>query len=174
MGLTAVRLNSALIFNVTAPSEGLFAMLEGCLCLLGAVITVLHSCLAECIEPSIVYIFSFLVEIPLWQSREHRKANNDIVSIVWHRLRVILPPLGVLVAVLDGFTVGTTWELLSLLRDARGLSDMRGVWCKSITQHRKLSFPRVLILVSRIHIHEVPGDCVRRRLGTCAFVNQLN
>jgi hypothetical protein len=79
MGLTAIRLysdltqiklrlNSALIFTVTVTSEGLFAPLEGCLCLLGTIIIVLHSFLALYFEPSIVYIFSFAVEITLWQS----------------------------------------------------------------------------------------------------------
>jgi len=63
-----LRLNSALIFTVTATSEGPFAPLEGCLCLLGAIIVVLHSFLAQYFEPSTVYIFSFPVEIPLWQS----------------------------------------------------------------------------------------------------------
>jgi hypothetical protein len=61
-----LRLNSALIFTVTATTEGLFAMLEGFLCLLGMIIIVLHSFLAQYFEPSIVYIFRFPVEIPLW------------------------------------------------------------------------------------------------------------
>ena len=59
-------LNSALIFTVTATSEGLFAPLEQCLCLLGVIIIVLHLFLEKCFEPSIVYIFCFPVEIPLW------------------------------------------------------------------------------------------------------------
>jgi len=63
-------------------SEGLFASLEGCLWHLGAVIIVLHSLLAQYFEPSIVYIFSFPVEIPLWQSYKHRKANNDVFFIL--------------------------------------------------------------------------------------------
>jgi hypothetical protein len=42
--------------------------LEGCLSLLGAIIIVLHSFLAQYFKPSIVYIFSLPVEIPLWQS----------------------------------------------------------------------------------------------------------
>ena len=63
-----LRLNSALIFTVTATSEGLFAPLEGCVCVLGAIIIVLHSFLAQYFEPSIVYIFSFPVAIALWQS----------------------------------------------------------------------------------------------------------
>ena len=46
-------------------SEGLFAPPEGCLCDLGAIIIVLHSFLAQYIEPSMVYIFSFPVEILL-------------------------------------------------------------------------------------------------------------
>jgi hypothetical protein len=61
-----LRLNSALIFTVTAMTEGLFAMLEGVLCHLGMIIIVLHSFLAQYFKPSIVYIFSFPVEIPLW------------------------------------------------------------------------------------------------------------
>jgi len=63
-----LRLNSALIFTVSATSEGLFAPLEGCLCLLGAIVIVLHSFLAQYSEPSLVFIISFPVEIPLWQS----------------------------------------------------------------------------------------------------------
>jgi len=75
-----LRLISALIFTVTATSEGLFAPLEGCLCLLGTIIIVLHSFWAQCFEPSIVYILSFPVKIPLSQSWKHRKANNDVFS----------------------------------------------------------------------------------------------
>jgi len=63
-----LKLNSELIFTVTATSEGLFALLDGCLCLLGVIIIVWHSFLAQYFEPSIVHIFSFLVENPLWQS----------------------------------------------------------------------------------------------------------
>jgi hypothetical protein len=66
MGSTAIRLNSALIFTVTATSECLFAPLEECVCHLGPNIIVLQSFLAQYFEPSIVYIFSFPVEIPLW------------------------------------------------------------------------------------------------------------
>jgi len=68
MGLTAIRSYSALKFTVTAMSEGLFAPLEGCLCLQGTVIIVLHPVMAQYFEPSIVYIFSFLVEIPIAQT----------------------------------------------------------------------------------------------------------
>ena len=60
--------NSALIFTVTATSEGLFAPLEGCVYLLDAVFIVLHSFLTHYFEPAIMYIFSFPVEIPIWQS----------------------------------------------------------------------------------------------------------
>jgi hypothetical protein len=63
-----LRLNSALAFTVTATLEGLFAPLEGCLCFLAVIIIVLHSFLAQYFEPSIVNIFSFSVEISLWQS----------------------------------------------------------------------------------------------------------
>ena len=77
-----LRLNGALIFTVTATSEDLFAPLEGCLCHLGAIIIVLHSFLAQYFDPLIVYIFSFPVEIRLLQSYKHRKANNDVFSIL--------------------------------------------------------------------------------------------
>jgi len=63
-----VRFNSALVFTVTATSEGLFAPLEGSLFVLGAIIIVLNLFLAQYFEPSIVYIFSFPMEILLWQS----------------------------------------------------------------------------------------------------------
>ena len=46
-------------------SVGLYAPLEGSLCLLGAILIVLHLFLAQYSKPSIVYIFSFPVEIPL-------------------------------------------------------------------------------------------------------------
>jgi len=90
-----LRLNWALIFTVTTKSEGPFAPLEGCLCHLGMIIIVLHSFLAQCFEPSNVYIFSFPVDIPLWQSSKHRKANNDVIFILWHQLSVLFPLLGV-------------------------------------------------------------------------------
>jgi len=76
--------------------------------------------------------------------------------------------------VLDGCTVGTTWELLSLLRDARGLSGKSGMRCQSNARGRKLCSPRVLNLVSRLLIYEVPGGCARWRLGRFVFINQRN
>jgi hypothetical protein len=90
-----LRLNSAFIFPVTATSEGLFAPLEGSLCLLGAIRIVLHLFLAEYFEPSIVCIFTFQMEIPLRQSQKHRIANNDVFSILWHQLCVLFPLLGI-------------------------------------------------------------------------------
>jgi hypothetical protein len=75
---------------------------------------------------------------------------------------------------LDGCTVGTTWELPSLLRNARGLSGDNDVWCKSNAQCGKLSSPRVLHLVSRLIVYEVPGGSARWRLGRLVFVNQQN
>jgi len=90
-----LRFNSPLIFTVTATSEGLFAPLEGCLCYVGKIIIILHSFLEQYIEPSIVYILSFPVEIPLWQSLKHRRANNHVFSILWHQLRVLFPLVGV-------------------------------------------------------------------------------
>jgi len=79
-----------------------------------------------------------------------------------------------LVAVLDGCTVGTTWELLSLLWDARGLSRKNDVWCKSNAWRGKLSSPHVLNLLSRLVFPEVPGSSARWRLGRFVFVNQQN
>jgi hypothetical protein len=70
-----------LIFTVTAMSEGLFALLEGCLCHLGVIIKILYWFLAQYFEPSIVYSFSFPVEIPLWQCYKHHIANNVVFSI---------------------------------------------------------------------------------------------
>jgi len=76
--------------------------------------------------------------------------------------------------VLDGCTVGTTWELLTLLRDALGLRSKSGMRYQSNTQHRKLSSPRVLKLVSRLLIHEVLGGCPSWSMGRCEFANQQN
>jgi hypothetical protein len=75
---------------------------------------------------------------------------------------------------LDGCTVGTTWELLSLLRDARGLSGKSGMRCQSNARSSKLSSPRVLNLVSCFVVHEVPGGVARRRLRRIVFLNQQN
>jgi len=90
-----LRLNSASIFTVTAKSEGLYAPLERSLRLLGSILIVLHSFLAQYFEPSIVYIFSFPTDIPFRQSYKPRNANNDVFSILWHQLGVLLPRLGV-------------------------------------------------------------------------------
>ena len=49
-------------------SEGFIAPLEGSLYLVGAIIIVLHLFMAQYSERSIVYIFSFSMEIPLWLS----------------------------------------------------------------------------------------------------------
>jgi len=153
VGLTAIRLNTALIFTFTATSEGLFVLLKGYLYLLGITIRVLHSFLAQYFEQSIVYNLSFLVEIPLWQSYKHRKPINEVISIVWCQLCLFIPLLSVLEALLDGSTVGTTRELLSLLWDARGLSHECGVWYKCNAQRCTLSSPRVLTVVSKLPIH---------------------
>jgi len=169
-----LRLNSTMIFTVTATSEGLFAPLEGCLCLLGAVIIVLHSFFAQYFEPSIVYIISVPAEIPRCPIKQLCTANNDVFSFLWHQLHVRFPPLGVLLAVLDDCTVWTTWEQRSVLRDARGLTRRSGVGCKSNAPCCKLSSPRVQHLVSRLVIHDVPGGCARWRLGHFVFVNQHN
>jgi len=135
MGLNTIRLNSTLKFTFTPTSEGLFGPLGGCSTHVGAVIIELHLYFAQYFELVIVYIFSFPVKIPLWQSWKHCKVNNDIFSILQHQLHVLFPPLGVLVAILNGYTVWITWELLSLLRDAQGLRGKSGVWCKSNARH---------------------------------------
>jgi len=166
-----LRLNSALIFTVTAMSEGQFALLEGCLCLLGPMIIVLHLFLAQYFKPLIFYISSFTVAIPLWYSSKHCKANNDVFSILWHQFCVLFPLLGVLVAMIIGRTVGKKWELLSLLWDAWRLSCKSGGWCRSNAWRCKLSSPRVLYLISRLVVHEVSGDCTRWNLGRFVFVN---
>jgi hypothetical protein len=90
-----LRLNSVLIFTVTATSEGLFAPLEGSLSCLGAILIVLHSFCPQYFERSILYIFSFLMELPLSQSTKHRKANNEVFSVLWHQLRVLVPLQGI-------------------------------------------------------------------------------
>ena len=160
--------------NITPTSEGLFLLFEGCVCLLYAVIIVLHMFLAQYFEPTIVYTCSFPVEILRWQTLTHRKANNNIFSILSHQLRVLFPLLGVFVAVFDGCTVRTTWDLLSLLWDARGLSSKSGVWCKSSAWYCKLSSPLVLNRVSTHISYQVPGGCARWRLAFFVFINQQN
>jgi hypothetical protein len=79
-----------------------------------------------------------------------------------------------LVAMLDGCSVGTTWELLSLLWDARGLSGKSGIRCPSNAQCRKLFSPCILNLVPRLLIHKVPRSCARWRLGHIVFINEQN
>jgi hypothetical protein len=49
-------------------SEGLFAPFEGSLCLLGAILIVLHLFLAQYFEASIGYIFHYPMDIPVRQS----------------------------------------------------------------------------------------------------------
>jgi hypothetical protein len=77
-------------------------------------------------------------------------------------LRLHFPPL-VFVAVLDGCTVRTSWELLILLPDARGLSGTSGMRWQSNTRPCKLSSPQLLNLVSRLVVHE--GLVVRQDEG---------
>jgi len=72
----------------------------------------------------------------------------------------------------DGCTVGATWELLSVLRDAWGLSSQSGMRCQRNTCRHKLSSPRVLNVVSRLLIHGVPSGCARWRLGRFVFIQQ--
>jgi len=75
---------------------------------------------------------------------------------------------------LDGCTVGTTWELLSLLQNARGLSGKYNVWCKRNARRRKRSSPPVPNLIPSLVVHEVPGGSARWRLGRFVLVNQQN
>jgi hypothetical protein len=79
-----------------------------------------------------------------------------------------------LVAVLDGYTVVTNWELLSFLRDAQGLCGKNDLRCKPNTQRCKLSSPQLLNLVSSLVLHEVPGGSARWMLGRFVIVNQHN
>jgi hypothetical protein len=113
------RLNSALISTVTATSDGLFAQRDGCLGLLGTILIVLNLMLAQYFKPSNVYIFSFVIEIPLWQSQKHRTMNNDAFCILWHQLRVLFPLHGV------GTHVGWlhSWENVRTTQFALG-----GMW----------------------------------------------
>jgi len=78
------------------------------------------------------------------------------------------------VRALTSRSVGTTRVLLSLLRDARGLRGNSGMRYESNSRCRKLSSPRVLNLILRLLIHEVPGGCARWRLGHFVFINQRN
>jgi len=75
---------------------------------------------------------------------------------------------------LDGCIVGTTSELFNLLWNAPDLSRKSGMWCKSYAQCHKLASLRVLNLVSRLLIHEVPCGCARWRLGRFVLINQQN
>jgi len=72
MGLTAIRLNSDQTQHWYSLLQQRLKVylhhLKGVYAFFGVIIIVLHSFLAQYIEPSIVYIFSFPVEIPLWQS----------------------------------------------------------------------------------------------------------
>jgi len=169
-----LRINSAMIYSITATSEGLFASAQGCLCLLDAIIIGLHSVFAHIIEPSIVSIVRFPAQIPLSPSQMHRKVNNDVSSILWPHLRVLFPPLGRLVAVLDGCTVGTVWELLTLLWDGWGLLSKSCVWFKRNTRCGTVSSPDVRNHISRLRIHVAPGGCARWRLGHFVFVIEQN
>jgi hypothetical protein len=82
----------------------------------------MHLFLAQYIKSSIVYIISLRVDIPILQSSDHHKVNNYQFMILWHQMHVHIPPLGMIVAMVNGSTVRTTWEVLSLLWDVRDLS----------------------------------------------------
>jgi len=77
-----------------------------------------------------------------------------------------------MVAVLDGCTVGTNWQLLSFLWDGRRLRGENGVWWKHNARLCKLYSPDVLNLISGLVVHEVPGGSARLVLGTvCSLTN---
>jgi len=77
-------------------------------------------------------------------------------------------------AILDGYTIGMSWELFSLRWDARSLSGKSGMRCQSNARSRKPSSPWVLILVTRLHIHDVHTSRARSSLGLFVFLNQQN
>ena len=79
-----------------------------------------------------------------------------------------------LLAVLNHCKVGTTWEKLSLLQDAWGLSSKSGMWCQRSAWHRNRSSPWELSLVLRLLIHDVLGCTATWRLLYCVFINQQN
>jgi len=53
-------------------------------------------------------------------------------------------------------------------------SGKNGIWRKSNLWHRKLSWPPILTLLSRLPIQEVSGSYSRWRLGRFVFINQQN
>jgi hypothetical protein len=75
---------------------------------------------------------------------------------------------------LDCLTFGTTWELRSLLWDARPLSGKSGMWCKCNTWLRKLSSPRELNLFLNLLFDKGFGGCATCRQGRSVFTNQQN
>jgi len=89
-----LRLNSARIFIGTAKSQHSFSPLEESLCLLGAIMIVLHSFLAQYIDPSIVYTFRLLLQIPFSQTQYRCSANDHILSFLWHQVCLLLWAMG--------------------------------------------------------------------------------
>jgi len=75
---------------------------------------------------------------------------------------------------LNGCTVGTTSQLLSMLRDARGPRSQSGTRCQSNARRSVLSSPRVPNHVSRLLSTEVPCGSAGWRLRRFVFVNQYN
>jgi hypothetical protein len=90
-----LRLNSALVFAVTAKSEGQLAPHEGCLCHYGTINVAWNLYLAKYFEPSFVHIFSFPLEIPLSHTYNHQEPDNDVFYILCHQVRVLCPLLGI-------------------------------------------------------------------------------
>jgi len=168
-----LRLNWPLIFTVTPTSEGLFAPLAGCLCHLGAIIIGLHSFLAQYFEPLIVYILSFPVEMPV--GRPNSIAKRTMRYSLSYVIRCVCSfHCQASVAVLDGCTVGTNFELLNLLWDVPVLRGKNEVWCRHNTRRRTMFSLQVLNPVSRIDVHEVPAGSASWILGHFVFVNLQN
>jgi len=166
-----LRLNSALIFTVSATSEGLFALLEGCLCRLGVIIIALHSFFAQYFEPSISISSPSRWKSPFDRAKCIAKRSMTY-SLSYAISSVCFFKHLALVAVLDGCTVGAAREQLSLVRGARGLTSESGMRCESNTHCPKLLSPRVPNLVLRLLIHEVLDGCARWLLGHFVFINQ--
>jgi hypothetical protein len=93
-------------------------------------------------------------------------------SVYYHFSCVYLFQRSVFVATLDDCTDGTTWELLSLLRDVWGLSGQSTMKCQRNSPCCKLYWPRVVNVVSRLVAYKVPCGVARGRLRCFVFVNK--
>jgi hypothetical protein len=158
-----------LIFTVTATSEGLFEPLERCLFHLGPILIVLHSFLAQYFEPRLCISSASRWTCHFGRAKSITKRimtdslTYDISCLCFFHCLALL-------AVLNGCTVGTNWELHGSLWDARVLSGENGVGWKRNARVRKLSSPGVLNIVWRLSVHEVPGCSAMLMLGTLCWL----